>query len=66
MGVLIVSKPDSLQHTKGFHQEEGIDFIETFSPMAKPRTIRIILNVTVVCKWEIRQRDLKNASLHGS
>lgn len=30
---------------KGFHQEEGIDFVETYSPVVRTATIRTILNV---------------------
>lgn len=32
---------------KGFHQSPGVDFFETFSPVVKASTIRIVLNVVV-------------------
>jgi hypothetical protein len=50
---------------KGFNQVDGIDFSKTFSPIIKPRSIRLILTDAVVQGWDIHQLDLKNAFLHG-
>lgn len=61
----------SLEHlkarlvAKGFNQVDDIDFSETFSPVIKPRGIRLILTVAVVQGWDIHQLDVKNAFLHG-
>ncbi|KAK4276114.1 hypothetical protein QN277_019103 [Acacia crassicarpa] len=50
---------------KGFHQQEGFDFKETFSPVVKPVTIRLILSLAVANQWSIRQIDVNNAFLNG-
>ena len=48
---------------KGFHQQFGIDFEETFSPIIKPPTVRIILSLAVQFNWPLRQLDVSNAFL---
>lgn len=51
---------------KGFHQQEGIDFHETFSPVVKHVTIRTIISIAYSNGWPLRQLDVKNAFLHGN
>ncbi|GAU43783.1 hypothetical protein TSUD_378080 [Trifolium subterraneum] len=50
---------------KGFLQTPGFDFTETFSPVIKPVTIRIILTLVVTYKWSVQQIDINNAFLNG-
>jgi hypothetical protein len=51
---------------KGFEQTSEVDYTETFSPIIKPSTIKIILALAVHFNWVIRQSDTSNAFLHGS
>lgn len=50
---------------KGFKQRYGIDFEDTFSPVVKAATIRLVLSIGVSLGWVLRQLDVQNAFLHG-
>lgn len=50
---------------RGFINNQVLDFKETFSPIAKPTTIHIILSLAVQFDWQIRQLDISNAFLNG-
>ena len=46
---------------KGFYQQLGKDYNETFSPVIKPVTVRILLTLAVTNKWKLQQMDVNNA-----
>ncbi|KAK1680533.1 hypothetical protein QYE76_041381, partial [Lolium multiflorum] len=50
---------------KGFRQIQGVDYDETFSPVAKLKSVRILLAIAAFFDYEIWQMDVKMAFLNG-
>ena len=46
---------------KGFNQEYGIDYAETFAPVARLTSVRSLIVVTSVRLWDLFQMDVKKA-----
>ena len=49
---------------QGFDQKAGIDFFDTYSPVAHISTIRVLLALASIHKLIIYQMDVKTAFLH--
>jgi hypothetical protein len=51
--------------TRGFSQKEGIDYEETFAPVARYTSIRTIIALAAKMKWKLHQMDVKTTFPNG-
>ena len=51
---------------KGYRQTQGVDYDETFSPVAMLKSIRILIAIAAYYDYEIWQMDVKTAFLNGN
>ena len=49
----------------GNNQVEGVDYTETFAPVARMVTVRCILTLAMSKGWSLHQMEIHNAFLHG-
>lgn len=50
---------------RGFTQQQGVDYEETLSPVARFETVRMILALAAQKQWKVYQFDVKSAFLNG-
>jgi hypothetical protein len=60
-----ISKYKACLVAKGYVQQEGIDYEETFSPVARLETVRTFISIASQLKLTIYQMDVKYAFLNG-
>jgi Reverse transcriptase (RNA-dependent DNA polymerase) len=50
---------------KGYTQTYGVDYEETFAPVAKINTVRTLISCAMNLGWDLFQLDVKNIFLHN-
>ena len=50
---------------KGYVETYGVDYFDTFSPVAKMTSIRFFISLTTNYNWDLHQLDIKNVFLYG-
>ena len=61
-----VIRNKSILVCKGYAQVEGVDFEETFAPVARLEAIRMFLAFSSYRKFKVYQMDVKSAFLNGN
>ena len=61
----VVTRNKARLVAKGYSQEEGIDYDETFAPVARLEAIRIFLAFVAHSNFKVYQMDVKSAFLNG-
>ena len=51
---------------KGYAQTYGVDYSDTFSPIAKLTFVHLFLSLTASYDWDLHQLDIKNVFPHGN
>ena len=49
---------------KEYAQTYGMDYSDTFSPVAKMTSIRLFISLVATYNWDLHQLDIKNVFLH--
>ncbi|CAL1405856.1 unnamed protein product [Linum trigynum] len=61
----IINRNKAILVAKGYNQEEGIDYDETFAPVARIEAIRLLCAFASSMNFKLYQMDVKSAFLNG-
>jgi hypothetical protein len=60
-----IDKYKAILVSKGYSQKQGIDYENTFSPVVKMNTIRLMIALATKNNWQLHQLEVKLAFLNG-
>ena len=60
-----ITRNKSRAVVQGYNQEEGIDYDETFAPMARIEAIRMLIAFAALMEFKLYQMDVKSAFLNA-
>ena len=49
---------------KGYSKFHGLDYNETYAPIARMDSIRLVFSIATSKKWEVHHMDVKSSFLH--
>ena len=61
----IITKRKARLVARGFSQQPGVDFEDTFAPVSRLVSLRLLLTMAATLDWEIHQADVEGAYLNG-
>ena len=61
----LVAQLKALLVAKGYSQAYDVDYSDTFPPVAKMTSVRLLISLVATYNWDLHQLDIKNAFLHG-
>jgi hypothetical protein len=61
----VVTRNKARLVAQGYTQIEGVDFDETFAPVARLESIRLLLGIACILKFKLYQMDVKSVFLNG-
>ncbi|GJW32267.1 retrovirus-related pol polyprotein from transposon TNT 1-94 [Tanacetum coccineum] len=62
---IVITRNKAKLVTQGYNQQEGIDYDETYAPVARLESIRILLAYACALDFKLYQMDVKSAFLNG-
>ncbi|GAA0166755.1 transmembrane signal receptor [Lithospermum erythrorhizon] len=64
-GLGVVTRNKTRLVAQGYSQVEGVDFEETFAPVARQEAIRLLFSLACLMKFKLFQMDVKSSFLNG-